>query len=393
MAGRSIFTIGEEFGCSDMLIVNFLQCIMGEEFSKLSFANIDDRTYNFLKNNFEKNMLEFFNSKGLDIKDLSNIDWFELDEEFDYTLDEDLENFLATRGIKYSLNESSSEPDPKFIWDGKISNKSSETESKSTNVEPPDLSFLTDLYDCSEDALIQFLQSKGYDVNDSSDVTEEMREFLLENSSDIIDFVEEKKAEEKTIAPPPPDEEALPEYIKRGIPGGAIIKFLGSIFRSNSKNLYFLITKCYMCEYCNKKVKLIKGEPSDAGCNTGRYENSSGGAAIITVHEDVYKVRSGDYGDGTFTVTNLRTPYVFHKEHWWRGWSSPEELIEINPKEFDTKNNSHKRRNVISLDDQGMIYFEESAYYSYYDKIQKRKRYFKPKYKDALGGLIQVKND
>lgn len=151
-----------------------------------------------------------------------------------------------------------------------------------------------------------------------------------------------------------------------------------------------------MCEYCNKKVKLVNGEPRDAGCNTGRHENSSGKAAIIAVHEDVYKVRSGDYGDGAFTVTNLRTPYVFHKEHWWRKLleNFPEELIEINPKEFDTKNNSYKRRNVISLDDQGTIYFEESAYYSYYDKIQKRKRYFKPKYKDAaLGGLIRVKND
>lgn len=390
MAGRSIFTIGEEFGCSDILITNFLQFIMGEEFSKLSFVDIDDKTYNFLKNNFENNMIEFFNSKGLDIEDLSNIDWFELDEEFDYTLDEDLENFLAARGIKYSLNESSHESEL-------ISNKSSETESKSTKVEPPELSFFTDFYECSEDTIIQFLQSKGYDVNDSGDVTEEMREFLLESSadfsSDITDFIEEKKSEEKTIDPPPPDEEALPEYIKRGIPGGAISKFLGSIFRSNSKNLYFLITKCYMCEYCNKKVKVIKGEPSDAGCNTGRHENSSGGAAIITVHEDVYKVRSGDYGDGTFTVTNLRTPYVFHKEHWWRGWSSPEELIEINPKEFDTKNNSNKKRKVIDLDGRGTIYFKEDAYYSYYDKIQKRKRYFKPKYKEVLGGLIQVKND
>ena len=391
MAKRSIFTIGEEFGCDSHLIVNFLQYTMGEEFSKLSLVDIDDKTYNFLKNNFENNMIEFFNSKGLDIEDLSNIDWFELEEEFDYTLNEDLEDFLSARGIKYSLNESSHESEL-------ISNKSSETESKSTKVEPPELSFFTDFYECSEDTIIQFLQSKGYDVNDSGDVTEEMREFLLESSadfsSDITDFIEEKKSEEKTIAPPPPDEEALPEYIVRGIPGGAISKFLGSIFRSNSKNLYFLITKQYMCEYCNKKVKVIKGEPSDAGCNTGRHENSSGGAAIITVHEDVYKVRSGDYGDGTFTVTNLRTPYVFHKEHWWRGWSSPEELIEINPKEFDTKNNSNKKRKVIDLDGRGTIYFKEDAYYSYYDKIQKRKRYFKPKYKDAaLGGLIRVKND
>lgn len=112
MAGRSIFTIGEEFGCSDILITNFLQCIMGEDFSKLSFANIDDKTYNFLKNNFENNMIEFFNSKGLGIEDLSNLDWFELDEEFDYTLQEDLEDFLVARGIKYSLNESSTESEP-----------------------------------------------------------------------------------------------------------------------------------------------------------------------------------------------------------------------------------------------------------------------------------------
>ena len=80
MAKRSIFTIGEEFGCSDILITIFLQYTMGEEFSKLSFVDIDDKTYNFLKNNFENNMIEFFNSKGLDIEDLSNIDWFELED-------------------------------------------------------------------------------------------------------------------------------------------------------------------------------------------------------------------------------------------------------------------------------------------------------------------------
>lgn len=108
MAARSIFKMGEEFGCNADLILTFLQASMSsEDFSKLNAANIsmEDKAYNFLKKYLKDTVLEFFRTKGYDFEELSDIDWFELLSE-DFDLTSDFEDFVAKKGIRYSFVKS-----------------------------------------------------------------------------------------------------------------------------------------------------------------------------------------------------------------------------------------------------------------------------------------------